>query len=107
MAVLCSLMKVHFEIHGPGGQDRAPPYLDLPQLAGALHPAGHVHRVAPDVILGFPGADDSSDHWAVVDTCSERSSSSSRFQLLHQLHSRQDRQQIFLYYTLFIKNVER
>lgn len=106
MAVLCSLMKVHFETRGPGGQDRAPSYLDLAQLAGALHPAGHVHRVAPDVILGFPGADDSSDHWAVVDTCSERNSGS-RLQLLHQLYSRQDRQEVFLYYTLFIKNVER
>ena len=46
-------------------------YLDLAQLSGALHPTGHVHRVAPDVVLRLPGSDHAGDHRAVVDTCSD------------------------------------
>lgn len=41
-------------------------YLDLPQLPGALHPAGHVHRVAPDVVLRFPRPDHSGYHRAMI-----------------------------------------
>ena len=47
-------------------------YLDLAQLSGALHPAGHVHRVAPDIVLRLPGSDHTGDHRAMVDPWPDR-----------------------------------
>lgn len=44
-------------------------YLDLAELPSALHPAGHIHRVAPDVILWFPRPDHTSYHRAVINAC--------------------------------------
>lgn len=44
-------------------------YLDLSKLPGALHPAGYIHCVAPDVILRFPRTDHSSYHWAMINAC--------------------------------------
>lgn len=41
-------------------------HLYFPQHPGGLHPTGHVHAVAPDVVLGFLGADHARDHWPVV-----------------------------------------
>ena len=41
-------------------------YLDLPELARALHPAGHVDRVAPDVILWFLGPYHSGHYRSMV-----------------------------------------
>ena len=37
-------------------------------LPSGLHPAGHIDGVAPDVVLGFPGADHTRHHWTDVDT---------------------------------------
>ena len=51
------------------GRRRA--YLDLSELPGALHPAGHVNGVAPDVILRLPRSDHSSYHRAVINACGE------------------------------------
>lgn len=42
-------------------------HLDFPEHPGALHPTGHIHAVAPDVVLRFLGTDDAGDHWPVVD----------------------------------------
>lgn len=44
-------------------------YLDLPQLSGTLHPAGHIYCVAPYVILWLPGSNDSSYHWTIINAC--------------------------------------
>jgi len=43
-------------------------YLYLSQDSSAVHSAGYVHRVPPDVILWFLGSDDSGYYWTVVDT---------------------------------------
>lgn len=48
-------------------------YLDLPQLPGTLHPAGHIDCVAPYVILWFPGSNHSSYHWTIVNACENNS----------------------------------
>lgn len=50
---------------------RCQAYLDLSELPGALHPAGHVNGVAPDVILRLPRPDHSSYHRAVINACGE------------------------------------
>lgn len=42
-------------------------HLDFAQHPGGLHPTGHVDAVAPDVVLGFLGADHPGDHRPVVD----------------------------------------
>lgn len=47
-------------------------YLDLPELPCALHPAGYVDCVAPDVILRFPRPDYSSYHWAMINACRKK-----------------------------------
>ena len=47
-------------------------YLDLAQLSGAFHPAGHVHRVAPDIVLRLPGSNHAGDHRPVVNTWPDR-----------------------------------
>lgn len=41
-------------------------HLDLPELSGALHSAGHVDRVPPDVVLRLPRPDHPRDHGPVV-----------------------------------------
>lgn len=43
-------------------------YLYFAQDSGAVHPAGYIHCVPPDVILWFLGSDDSGYHWTVVNT---------------------------------------
>lgn len=47
----------------------AEPYLDLSELPGALHPAGYVDCVAPDVVLRFPRPDHSGYHRAMINAC--------------------------------------
>lgn len=42
-------------------------YLDTTDSTGALHPGRHVHGVAPDIVMGLPGPDDTSGHRAVID----------------------------------------
>lgn len=37
-------------------------YLYLPRHSGAVHAAGHVHRVSPDIILRPAGPDDPGHH---------------------------------------------
>lgn len=41
-------------------------YLDFPKNPSAFHPAGHVHRVTPDIILRLLRSDYPRDHGAVV-----------------------------------------
>lgn len=41
-------------------------YLDFPQFSSALHPAGNVDCVSPDVVLRLPGPDHSRNHRPVV-----------------------------------------
>lgn len=41
-------------------------YLDFPKFSGALHSAGHVDCVSPDVILRFSGPNHSSNHRPMV-----------------------------------------
>lgn len=43
-------------------------HLDFSQNSGAVHPAGYIHRVAPDVVLRLLGSDDSGYYWTVVNT---------------------------------------
>lgn len=46
-------------------------YLDPLRHSCAVHSAGHVHRVSPDVVLGFPRPYYASHHRAHVQTCQE------------------------------------
>lgn len=54
--------------HARQGQSRLN-YLYFVQDSGAVHPTGHVYRVAPDVILRLLSANDTSYYRAMVDTC--------------------------------------
>ena len=47
-------------------------YLRVIRQPGGVHPAGHVDRVAPDVVLRLPGADDSGHDGADVDADPDR-----------------------------------
>lgn len=47
-------------------------YLDLAKLPCALHSAGNINSVAPNVILRLPGTDHTSNHWAVIDPCTNK-----------------------------------
>lgn len=41
-------------------------YLDFPEFTSALHAAGNIDRVSPDVILRFPCPDHSRNHGPMV-----------------------------------------
>lgn len=49
------------------------PHLDFPELSSALHPAGDVDRVPPDVVLRLPRPDHARDHGPVVYAWGRRS----------------------------------
>ena len=49
----------------------APLYLYFAHFARAVHPAGHVDSVPPDVVLRFPSPNDPGYHGAVVYPCTE------------------------------------
>lgn len=42
-------------------------YLYLSLYSSAVHPAGYIHCVSPDVILWPPGSNHSCHHWAHID----------------------------------------
>lgn len=52
--------------HGGG---RSCTHLDAVGHTGAVHAAGHVHRIAPDVILRLAGSDHTRDHGANIEPC--------------------------------------
>lgn len=41
-------------------------YLDVAHDPRGLHPAGYIDRIAPDVVVWFPGSDDPSQNPAFV-----------------------------------------
>lgn len=45
-------------------------YLDPLRYTSAVHAAGNVDGIPPDIILGLPGPDHSSHHWTHVQTWS-------------------------------------
>lgn len=47
-------------------------YLDLSKLSSALHSAGYINRVAPDVVLRFSCPDHSSYHRAMINACTKK-----------------------------------
>lgn len=47
-------------------------HLDIVRDTSAVHPAGHINRVPPDIVLGFSSSNYSSDHWAHVQPCREK-----------------------------------
>lgn len=44
-------------------------YLYFVQDSSAVHPARHIHGVAPDIILRLLSSDYTSDHRSMVHTC--------------------------------------
>ena len=43
-------------------------YLDVSHHSGGLHPAGHIHCVAPDVIVRFTSSNHSSQNSSLIQT---------------------------------------
>lgn len=56
----------------PDRANRKLSYLYLPWHSGAVHPAGHINRVSPDVILRSPCPDHPCNHWTHVDAWANR-----------------------------------
>lgn len=54
-------------------------YLDFPEDSGAVHSAGYIHCVPPDIILRLLGSNYSSYHWTVVNACERTLSSQQIF----------------------------
>lgn len=45
------------------------PYLDFVQHSSAVHPAGYIDSVAPDIILWLLGPNDTGYYRSMVNTC--------------------------------------
>lgn len=51
-------------------------HLDAVRYPSAVHPAGHIHCIAPDVILRLASPNDPSHNWSNVEPCVDRTSHS-------------------------------
>lgn len=47
-------------------------YLNMVWNPSTVHPTGHVDCVSPDIILGFPGSNNSCNHWPYVQSYKQK-----------------------------------
>lgn len=60
-------------------------YLNLPELSGALHSAGHIDCVTPNIILRFSCPYHASYDWAIINACRKQTSTHGQMKPLKPL----------------------